>query len=283
MWALIDTCRASTAQWRAICTIGKFQNSVRCYILSLGMCSCGSGVLSAPLVNFRIQWRAIFFQPVCVHVSVACYLHHWYVSEFSDVLYSFSRYVFMCQWRAICTIGKFQNSVTCNNLSAGMYSCVSGVLSAPLVSFRNQWRAIFFQSVCVYVSVACYLHHWQVSEFSDVLYSFSRYVFMCQWRAICTNGKFQNSMTRYILSAGMYSCVSGVLSAPLASFRIQWRTIFFQPIYVHVSVACYLHHWQVSEFSNVLYSFSRYVFMCQWRAICTTGKFQNKDSAPWSK
>jgi len=46
--------------------------------------------------------------------------------------------------------------MTCNILSIGMFSCVGGVLSAPLVSFRIQWRAIFFQLVCFHESVACY-------------------------------------------------------------------------------------------------------------------------------
>jgi hypothetical protein len=158
-WALSDNCWASTAQWRASCTIGKFQNSVTCHILSTGMFSCVSGVLSAPMLSPRIQWRAIFFQPVCVHVSVACYLHRWEVSEFSDVPYSFSLYLFTCQWRAICTTGKFQNSVTCHIISTAMFSCGSGVLSAPLVSFRIHWRAIFLQLACFHVSVACCLHH----------------------------------------------------------------------------------------------------------------------------
>jgi len=198
---VIDTCRASTAQWRAICTTDKFQNSVTCHILSASMYSCVSGVLSAPLASFRIQWRAIFFQPVCIRVSVGCYLHHWQVSEFSDVPYSFSRYVFVCQWCAICTTDKLQNSVTCHTLSPGMCSCisgvlsvplasfriqwpviffkpvcscVSGVLSTPLISFRIQWRAILFHLVCVHVSVACCCYHLQVSEFSDVPHSFSR-------------------------------------------------------------------------------------------------------------
>jgi len=149
----------------------------------------------------------------------------------------------MCQWRAISATGKFQNSVTCHILSTGMFSCVSGVLSAPMVSPRIQWRAIFFQPVCVHVSVACYLHRWEVSEFSDVPYSFSLYMFTCQWRAICTTGKFQNLVTCHILSTGLFWCVSGVLSAPLVSSRIQWRVIFFQLLCFHGSMMCYQHHW----------------------------------------
>jgi hypothetical protein len=135
----------------------------------------------------------------------------------------------------------------CVILSPGMCPCVSGVLPAPLVSFKIQWCQVLSAGMCL----------------------------MCQWHATGTTEKFKDLVTCHVLPAGMCSCVSDVLPVPLLRFRIQWRVMFFQLVFVRVSVACYRYHGKVSEFSDVSCSFIRCVFMCQWRAICTTVQFQN--------